>query len=118
MHVAAKAQAFVQIKHLPRGGKGNPNPRVTNTGDLTGGKPKDKGPAANKGKAYTRPDKPKPRPHPKAEVEHETKGWRGEPPGRFLPARLRLHASSRAAVGKSGRILARAGKSYNESGRE
>jgi hypothetical protein len=37
-------------------------------------KPKNKGPASNKGKAESKPDKPKPLLHPKAEVEHETHG--------------------------------------------
>ena len=84
LHAAAKAQASLQYIHQPGGGSGNSSPSVTNLGDANGGKPKDKGPATNKGKSDSKPEKLKPRPHPKAEVERKTKGGRGEPPGRFL----------------------------------
>jgi hypothetical protein len=96
MHVASKAEALVQFTFQPRGG--NSNPRVTNACDTSGRKPKNKGPTASKGKEGNKPDKPKPRPHLKAKVKHETLGGQGEPSGRFLQTRLRLHVSSCAAM--------------------
>jgi hypothetical protein len=49
LHVAAKAQALVQLRHQPRGG-GNLDPCVPNTGDTL----KDKRKAVHKRKADTK----------------------------------------------------------------